>query len=260
MGRPPKKPEDKRVQVNIRLLAKDRDRLQEIANESEKPLATEAENILAAYLNRSPETNALLDRIASEIERLEAFAKGRWHKNLMAWAAVSEMLSKIVEDDRPERIADDEAVQEIRARMKPVEDLRYAIVSLLAREGVSVKVDPRPEPYLGDRRRGIFGLRPQQSIPSRVWERAAIEAMPDGLTKDKCLGLFEILESKDREIAEMELAESAAMQPYIEAEQAGRRLVTPPNALLAYWDAASEAAKDTIKKFLESQSAKQDAD
>lgn len=234
MGRPPKKPEDKRVQVNIRLLAKDRDRLQEIANESAKPLATEAENILAAYLNRSDETNALLDKIASEIERLEALAKGRWHKNLMAWAAVSEMLSKIVEDDRPERIADDEVIEEIRARLRDEEEVRYRVVALLAQRGVSVKVDPRPEPYLGDRRRGLFGQRGPQKASPRTWERAAIEAMPEDEVKRECLHLFNVLEQKDQLIAGIEAEESIAMQPYIEAEQAGRRLVTPPNALLVY--------------------------
>lgn len=73
-GRPPKAPQDKRIQVNIRLLVKDRDRLQDLANQSGKPLASEGETILANYLSRRDQTNLLLDRIGLEIQLADTIA------------------------------------------------------------------------------------------------------------------------------------------------------------------------------------------
>lgn len=233
-GRPPKAPQDKRIQVNIRLLVKDRDRLQDLANQSGKPLASEGETILANYLSRRDQTNLLLDRIGLEIERLESLAHGKWHKNLMAWAAVSEMLARVLDEYRPERIADDEVVQEIRGRLEVAEKTRFAAVELLAQRGISVKLDPRPEPVLGTRRRGIFGAFLPKPQSPRQWERAAIDAMPDGIQKQECDFLFSEVLKQDALIEQIEREEDAAILPYIQAEQAGRRLVTPPNALLKY--------------------------
>lgn len=242
MGRPPKSAEEKRVQVNIRLLARDKEKLQALADESERPLATAAENILAKHLARRKETNELLDRIAAKIEDMEAQAKGQWQKNLMAWAAVAEMLTRILNDDRPERIADDEAVIEIRKKLEPAERHRYVLIKLLSERGISVKRDPRPEPLLGMRaRRGMFGnaLAGKPPPSPRTWEKAAIDALPveteaEQKTKFEAQWLFEELLKADDTVAALEADEAEAMRPYIEAEQAGRLLARPQNALAQY--------------------------
>lgn len=241
-GRPPKRADEKRIQVNVRLLTADRDKLQAMADESEKPLATAAENILAKHLARRMETNDLLDRIATQIEELEGKAKGQWQKNLMAWAAVAEMLTRVLNDDRPERIGDDEAVIEIRARLEPAERRRSAIIQLLSERGISVKRDPRPEPLLGMRpRRGIFGnaLAGRPPPSPRTWEKAAINALPaeteaDEKAKADAQWLFEELLKADEAVAALETEEAEAMRPYIEAEQAGRLLARPQSALAQY--------------------------
>jgi hypothetical protein len=233
MGRPPKSAEEKRVQVNIRLLAADKMKLEALASESEKPLATEAESILAKHLSRRKEVNHLLDKIADQIATLEELAKGQFHKNLKAWAAVSEMLSRVIEDDNPEKLKDDEIVQDVRAQIMKYEDLRRTGVALLAGHGISVRVDPRPSPLLGyNVRRGLFGSKRQDHQSSRLWEQAAINAMPDDEQKEECQDLFNTVVRLDEEIAKLEAEEADAMRPLIEAEQEGRRLVTPPNALL----------------------------
>lgn len=242
MGRPPKSAEDKRVQVNIRLLATDKEKLQALSTESGKPLASEAENILAKHLSRRKETNALLDRIAIAIADLEEKAHGKWHKNLMAWAAVAEMLTRILNDDRPERIADDEAVVEVRKKLEPAERHRYVLIQLLSERGISVKRDPRPEPLLGMRpRRGLFGNANVDKPPPspRTWEKAAIDALPfetdaEVKTKAEAQWLFAELLKADSAVAALETEEADAMRPYIEAEQAGRLLAQPQNALLKY--------------------------
>ena len=241
-GRPPKRADEKRIQVNVRLLIADRDKLQALADESEKPVATEAENILAKHLARRKETNELLDRIATRIEELETKAKGQWHKNLMAWAAVAEMLTRVLNDDRPERIADDEAVIEVRKKLEPAERTRDVLISMLSDRGISVKRDPRPEPLLGMRaRRGLFGnaLAGKPPPSPRTWERAAIDALPaeteaDQKTKFEAQWLFAELLKADDAVAELETEEADAMRPYIEAEQAGRLLARPQNALAQY--------------------------
>lgn len=247
MGRPPKSPDEKRVQVNIRLLTADRARLQSLADESEKPLASEAEIILAKHLSRRPETNELLDRIANEISRLEAALGPKWDKekkadvqvnwtkNLTAWAAVSEMLAHVADDVRPQRIYEDEGVIEIRKRLEMHQRIRYVVIQFLAEQGVSVKDDPRPAPLLGgSSRRGLFGSNQPKRPSPREWEKAAIAAMPEGGDKELSSGLFDELLKSDDVIAAIESEETDAIRPYIEAEQAGRRMVRPLNAFAAY--------------------------
>ena len=261
MGRPPKSPDEKRVQVNIRLLAADRAKLQTLADESERPLASEAENILAKHLSRRPETNELLDRIANEVSRLEAAmgpkwdkekkadAQANWTKNLTAWAAVSEMLAHVADDDRPQRISDDEDVIEIRKRLDEHQRIRNVTIHLLAERGISVKVDPRPTPLLGQSmRRGLFGSKKTNPPSPREWERAAIAAMPEGGEKEAATILFEYLLKQDDAVAGIELEEAEAMRPYFEAEQTGRQMVRPPNALLGLgFHPGVSLASDTIQ-------------
>ena len=257
-GRPPKRADEKRIQVNVRLLTADRERLQLLADESGRPVATEAENILAKHLARRNETNELLDRIAAQIVELEAQAKGQWQKNLMAWAAVAEMLTRILNDDRPERIADDEAVIEIRKKLEPAERRRYALIQLLSERGISVKRDPRPEPLLGMRaRRGLFGnaLAGKPPPSPRTWEKAAIDALPaetedDQNTRADAQWLFGELLKADEAVAVLETEEADAMRPYIEAEQAGRLLARPQNALFNYlsFNALSPLTNEPLAK------------
>lgn len=241
-GRPPKGADEKRIQVNVRLLTADRDRLQILADESGKPVATEAENILAKHLARRKETNELLDHIAATIEELEIKAHGKWHKNLMAWAAVAEMLTRVLNDYRPERMGDDEAVAEVRKNLWAAEQRRDALIQLLSDKGISVKRDPRPEPLLGMRaRRGLFGnaLARKPPLSPRTWEKAAIDALPaeieaDEITKAEAQWLFDELLIADAAVAALEAEEAEAMRPFIEAEQAGRLLAQPQNIFLHY--------------------------
>ncbi|HMU20666.1 MAG TPA: hypothetical protein PKC48_00170 [Sphingorhabdus sp.] len=232
-GRPPKSADERRIQVNVRLLVADRERLQTLATDSGRPLASEAESILAKHLSRRKETNALLDRIATAIADLEEKAQGKWHKNLKAWAAVSEMLARVIEDDKPEKVKDDEIVQEVRGRINKHERLRLTAVALLANLGVSIRVDPKPAPLLGyNHQRGMFGRGRPEPQSSRLWEQAAINAMPNGEAKEECQDLFNSVLKLDEIISQLEAEEVEAMRPLIEAEQEGRRLVTPFNALL----------------------------
>lgn len=236
MARPKKPNEEKRVQVNVRLLPSDKDRLEVMAGESGKPLAAEAEAIIAQHLRRSAETNALLLHIGEQIVELEKRTLGKWHKNLTAWAAVSEMLAHIIDDNRPERISDDDVVMEVRERLQTSEARRLLSIQKLSDLGISVKVDPRPLPLLGasQGRRGLFGkIRATPPPSSRNWEKAAINAMPEGDDKNEAQKLFSEILKLDQVIADIEDEEDEAMRPYIEAEQAGRRIVRPFNSLLA---------------------------
>lgn len=233
MGRPPKAADEKRVQVNVRVLPAHKSLLEQMASEAGKPIAAVTENIIASYLERTPQTNALLDRITDQIADLQAKAQGKWHKNLRAWAAVSEMLSFITEDMRPERLQDDEIAQPIMQDIIEKRKMRGVAIRLLAQRGITVSENPTPNALLGTYGRGgIFGRPKRDRLPSRTWERAAIDAMPESQEKQDCVYLFDSIVELDAAIASRESDYGEAIQPYIVAEQEGRQLARPLNALL----------------------------
>lgn len=240
MGRPRKSDEEKRVQMNIRLLPADRDKLAQLAEAAKRPLAAYAEAVLVGHLRRmestSLETRRLTDLIETKIAELEKQAKGRWHVTLKAWAAVSQMLTHVLEADRPERVSDDEFVTEAFNLQRDAEQARRAIVEKLADLGVAVNEDPKPRKLLGtENYRGLFGRVRQGS--SREWEVASIRAIPDEEVRGIASSLFEDLLAADEAVNDADDRFTEALKPYIEAEQEGRLLgraaFVATNALVA---------------------------
>lgn len=227
MGRPPKSASEKRQQVNIRLLPADKDMLQQIATDTSRPLSSVAEGIIADHLARlritSPETRELTALVEQKIGELEVSAKGKWWKNLTPWAAVSEMLAHVVDGRRPEHYTDDEAVTEARSDKLDAERTRGQIVRKLADLGVAVNRDPRPIGLLGALRFGMFGTKSNRSS-SREWELASIKAIPDQLLAHRALDTFEKLMEADSAVEAANAKLQSAIEPFLEAEQDGRRL------------------------------------
>lgn len=243
MVRPAIPDEAKRKQVGVRLSPRDRERIAKLADEHGNSLGAEVEQLALdqlAYLEGVPkETRELLERIAAKIAEMEDAAKGRWFKNLKAWAAVSQALQTIIDQDRPERAFDDEFFRSAMDTTHRLEGERREAVASLARIGVAVNEEPNLPRLLGEmRHRGIFGnalARPTRS--SRDWERAAVEAMPDGDDKQAARMLFGHLCELDVQIAAAHEDEMEKFRPYFEAEEEGRRIggrKPVPNALAGY--------------------------
>jgi len=228
MGRPRKNPEEKRVQLNIRLFPADRDKLAALAEAADKPLATYAERLIVGHLERwertSKETRKLTSVIEEAIPALESKAKGKWPKNLRAWAAVAQMLAHIIDSDRPERGLDDEVVTEAFNVQMEANRSRKAIVAELANLGVAVNEDPKPRGLLGvEKFGGLFGQATRRGN-SREWERASIDAIPDEQLKAQAGDAFAKLLVADQAVTLADDKFREALQPYIEAEQEGRQI------------------------------------
>jgi hypothetical protein len=171
-----------------------------------------------------PQTDALLKLIVEEIEQLEVAAKGKWHNNLTAWAAVSEMLAHVLDLRRPpkDNPFSDEVVIAAEDKSIAAREARRAIVDELDSTGLSVKEDPRPKISLGQRRSGTLGSGGPELL-SREWEKAALHALPEP-ERAKATPLFEALRSADAEVDHAFAEWVQAMRPYWEAEEQGRRI------------------------------------
>lgn len=225
MARPRMDDVEKRQQVNVRLLPAHREKLSRMAEAAGRPLATEAEAIIATHLARieatTPQTRKLTSFIETKIAELQDRMKGRWHKSVPAWASVSEMLAHVLDNERPDRADEDEAVQQARKQIREVEKIRIVFVEALAGLGVAVNQDPRLGNPLGARRFTPNPIPRQGS--SREWEKASVEAMPDRSTRVRAAAIFDDLIRADAEVDAARDTYAEAMGPYWEAEDSGRR-------------------------------------
>lgn len=226
MVRPQLSDEQKRKQIAVRLSPRDRERITKQAEANGNSLGAEVEQLALdqlAYVEAVPEeTRELLGRIASKLDFIERETKGRWFKNLAAWAAASEMLSNILDDERPERPINDDVVREALDAIREADLQRITLVAELSTMGFAVKSDPNPQGLLGARRHGLFGSMGSGS--SRRWERAALDAMPPGNLRDRVAVKFDQLCKTDQEFDDARARWAEAMQPYWEAEELGRQI------------------------------------
>lgn len=229
MARQPLEKEQKRQQVAVRLSPDDREEIGKIAEARGTSVGAEVERLALErlrYLSRADaETQDLFDKALDRIEHLQRQAKGRWHKTLTAWSAVSEMLAHVLDDARPEDPNEDEVVAAAAAQQMAARAKRQEIVRKLGEIGFAVQEDPNQATLYGALRQGgLLGSALRERVQSRSWERAAMDALPDHSMKSRVEPLFEELLQSDREVDEAAQNWSAAMTIYWQAEQEGRRL------------------------------------
>lgn len=219
--------EQKRKQIAVRLSPQDRQRVMALAELNGSSVGAEIEQMaldqLAYIEGTDPETRELLARIGDKITEMHRLAKGKWHKNLTAWAAVTEALAHIMDNDRPESTSDDERVSEVTAMQSGAFDERYRLVGELSELGLAVKFDPGPSPLLGQVRHSPLSLTAPDTS-SRSWEQAAINAMPDNEVRLKVQAVFDQLLAADARIEQLATDWTDAMLPYWQAEQEGRKI------------------------------------
>lgn len=229
--------DEKRKQVAVRLSPQARERIARLAVANGTSVGAEVEQLALdqlAYLEETDEqTRALIAKIADKIAEMQKLAKGRWYKNLTAWAAVSQALSGILDSERPEKPSDDEFVAAVQSRRMEAISARSLIVLRLSELGFAVQLDPRPTPLLGSPRRlGMFGQTTAGGT-SRTWEQSAIDAIPDEDHRKTVQQVFDQLRSADAKIEDLDKEWAEAMAPFWKAEQEGRKLGLgfDPNAM-----------------------------
>lgn len=224
-GRPAKPDSEKRQQIGVRTSPTLKTDLEQAAAENGRSVAQEAELRLERSFEAErqagdAETSRLLNMIANEIAIIQSHTGKRWHRDLMTWAAVQEACAGgPIRRLRPDRPTDDEVVNEAWNRLWAIEQNKTRIIARLRDAGFYVEDYPRKV------RGGLF-FAGSNGDPERSGLRNAIELRGDAPTETAShLASLDELLAIEKEEREARAAYAAAMQPYIDAEIAGRQWV-----------------------------------
>jgi len=230
MGRPPKRPEDKRQSVTFRLDPDMKRAIEAAAKESGRSVTAEMEARLTALEAFDAEGVELVRVIGKELQAimsreapsLRAVTKKSWHNSLKLWAAFKEMLLRgPIEDMRPERLADDEAATETQIRLLRLSAKRRELVHEVQTIGVSITEDHKPKTL--PKRGGLFSLAFADLSPREI-TRKSLEILPDSELKSLAFDLLEQIQKLDAEIDQAEREFSEHVKMFRDAEKEGRDL------------------------------------
>lgn len=197
-----------------------------------------------AYLEGTDEpTRQLIADLLNEIELIQTRTGKRWHKDLVTWSAVSEMMQQgPIKEKNPDRIWDDEAVSEAYKVVYSIEQTKKDLCKRLRELGISVSPEnPTKQKPL---RRGLFGTRGTANALAyfiRDSEQAAIDNMPDGPDKEHAQELFTVVRRLDADEEEADAHWTETMRPYWDSTARGRDLYR--DILKARAEAAMNAGK-----------------
>lgn len=218
MGRPPKKPEDRRREATLRLDPEVRKKLEEGAKEAERSFAADLEARVVATCDLDRKGVELLQAIASEIAQIQKMTDVRWHRQLKAWSAVAEMLrSGPIQDFNPDPPQEDDDVIAAFEKLEAVEHDRSELINQLADMGIAARQDP-DKPMGGQE--GIARL----PDPTRSSTRLMCEKLDDAEDQAHALALLEDIILIDEQIRQADAALKGALRPHLEATKAGRKL------------------------------------
>ena len=82
MGRPPKKPEERRREATLRLDPSVRHKLQQAAEKAKRSFSADLEARIVATCDLDCEGVELVKAIATEIAQIQKLTRKRWHKDL----------------------------------------------------------------------------------------------------------------------------------------------------------------------------------
>lgn len=221
MGRPPKKPEDRRQILTFRLDNAAREALEKAAQQTGRSMSGEIEARLQATLALDNEGLTLFSDIANELAAIQRVTKKRWHKSLTSWAAAREMLYRgPIQRWRPENWMDDEHAVEAFKRFDALTSERRTVLQALGEMGITLPEAPaKPNPTKG----GLFGsVLPHAR--GRSFARSSIEAAEPSVEREQALHLIDRLEELDASVEEARRGWSDQMAMYQDAEKEGRDL------------------------------------
>lgn len=224
MPRPAKSDNEKRQLIGARFDPEAREALVHFATKAGISPGAEVERRVLTTLAFDEQGLQLIAEIGAEIQAIQAGTGKRWHKDLMTWAAVMDMFRTGPMMQRsPDNPQDDEVVTEAYAHFRDLSDKRQTLVEAATASGWTWALDPKPRNALSPKG-GIFGnALAMFAANPREAERSYILSLPEGEGRDKVIEAHEHLCALDAEIADAERAWLAALAPYWDKEDEGRK-------------------------------------
>jgi len=219
MGRPLKKPEERRKEATLRLDPEVRHKLMEAATKAERSFAADLEARLVATCDLDHRGVELVQAIAKEIARIEQhITRKRWHKDLKTWAVVAEML-KIgpVNDFNPDLPQNDESVIAAFGMLEILEQDRSVLIEQLGSMGIAARQDPD---------KAVGGEAGLAMLPDRTRSKARLmcEKLDDAEERARAVDLLEQIIQIDEQCRGVNETFKNALGPYLEAARAGQAL------------------------------------
>lgn len=221
MGRPKKKPEDRRREATIRLDPEVRLFFDQAAKASGRSFAKELEARLAATVGLDDVGLDLIKRISQEISSICKLTGGNWHEHLLTWAAVSEMLaSGPISEFDPARPEQDGFVRQKFEELDALEGRRLHLIRQLADYGIGIHVRPHlfnPHSLPGA---GLAALAGEPYAAARLLCQK-LDASGD---KEEALSLLSLICELDLSIEDANAALKEALRPYFDETKEGQLL------------------------------------
>ena len=218
MGRPLKKPEERRKEATLRLDPEVRHKLMEAATKAERSFAADLEARLVATCGLDLRGVELVQAIAKEIVKIEHITRKGWHKDLKTWAVVAEML-KIgpVNDFRPDLPQNDEIVIAAFEMLEILEQDRSDLIEQLGSVGIAARQDPD---------KAVVGEAGLTMLPDRTRSKARLmcEKLDDAEESTRAANLLDQIIQIDEQYRKVKADFDGVLRLHLEAERAGRKL------------------------------------
>lgn len=225
MPRPTKSDSEKRQLIGARFDPEHRKQLVDYANSAGISPGAEVEKRILATLAFDEQGLHLISEIGAEVQAIQAGTGKRWHKDLMTWAAVMDMLrTGPMMQRNPDDPNEDDVVIDAHRQFRQLSDKRQKLVDAAVEAGWNWSPDPKPRKQTGGLSGALFGMAQAPfARGTREAERNYIESLPDGEGKTMVLKLHDQLCDLDEKVAEAEQAWVAALVPYWDKEDEGRK-------------------------------------
>ena len=219
MGRRPKDDSEKRKLIGARFDPEAFDFIERQASANGRSVGAEVEARVAATIGLDAEGLELAGMIAREIAIIQKITGKRWHRDLKTWAAVKEMLERgPIDERRPDRPQDDEALNAAFERLKTLKDERRRIVDQFAEVGLAIMEDPTSKV-------NAFFINALAAMDGgRSVARTTIEGAPESNDKVTALRLLDRLLELDVLIPQADKELNDLLTPYVDAGAEGALL------------------------------------
>ncbi len=221
MGRPKKKPEDRRREATIRLDPEVRIFFEQAAGASGRSFAKELEARLAATVGLDDVGLDLIAQISKEISRICKVTGENWHDHLLTWAAVSEMLaSGPISEFDPARAEQDGFVRQKFEELDALEGRRVQLIRQLAEYGIGIRARPHGSNPHRQPGAGLAALAGDPYAAARLMCQK-LDASGD---KEEAVSLLNLICELDRSIQDANAAFKEALRPYFDETKEGQLL------------------------------------
>ncbi|WP_395616334.1 hypothetical protein [Sphingorhabdus sp.] len=217
MGRPLKKPEERRKEATLRLDPEVRHKLMEAATKAERSFAADLEARLVATCDLDQKGVELVHGISRQISQIQKMTDVKWHRQLKTWGAVAEMLRiGPIHEFNPDPPEGDEDVTGAFEMLEVIQRSRSDLIDQLADMGIAARQDPDK---LSGEGVGIAKL----ADPTRGATRLLCEKIDDPLDKAHALDLLGEILQLDEQARQANASFKDALRLHLNAINAGRK-------------------------------------